>query len=168
MDDIIRCRKSWHRYPQIHQLWGREGKNCDSNNISAMAYLLQGFLRRVHRYPVYMPPDPSEPISSQLIFTPETFIDPFANSELARKRSKSQGVTSLRLPAQRSSIQVDPADTPIVFPKLTPEITSHETPVPVPTPAMSATHRARRASAAEKVLGQLRSRDMQKSGSALL
>lgn len=118
-----------------------------------------------------MPPDPSEPISSQLMYTSETFVDPFANSGLARKRSKGQAVASLRLSAQRSSIQVDPADSLIAFPTLTPELTPHgvvETPLPTSTPIMSATHRARRASAAEKVLEQLRSRDMQKSGSAML
>ena len=60
----------------------------------------------------------------------------------------------------------------IPFPSLTPDATPYgavESPLPSAQPtAISASHRARRASVAEKALEQLRSRDLQKSGSTAI
>jgi hypothetical protein len=115
-----------------------------------------------------MPPDPSQPICFQPIQLGNT-VDPFANSELARKRGKSQ-MASLLLSAYGRPPQPDKTNShaAVVSPTMAPEVTSHGTVDTSTSSAMSATHRARRASAAEKVLEQLRSRDMQKAVSTIL
>jgi len=97
-------------------------------------------------------------------------VDSFANSELARKRGRSHGMSGLRLSVYGQLPQHDAttSQATVASPIPAPVFISHgtvDTSVPPPTSsAMSATHRARRASAAEKVLEQLRSRDMQKPG----
>ncbi|KAF8969814.1 nitrogen permease regulator 2-domain-containing protein [Flammula alnicola] len=133
--------------------------------------VIKGFLRRVHRYPVYLPPDPSE-ISNAMTYPPESPVDPTLESALARKRGKSLSGTSLRpLPYGGAPVLEDPSmsqasgrlhNLPVAFPSLTPEATPYgvtETPLPSAQPPISASHRARRASAAEKVLEQIRNRE---------
>ncbi|KAF9526962.1 hypothetical protein CPB83DRAFT_856885 [Crepidotus variabilis] len=92
-----------------------------------------------------------------------------ANSELARKRGKNLSNANLRLSGYPLP-QMDQSQTGVAFPAPAPDsaYTLLDSPLPAMTPVMSATHRARRASAAEKVLEQLRSRDIQKSGSVAL
>jgi len=101
-------------------------------------------------------------------------IESFANSELARKRGSSHAVSGLRLSVYGQLPQHDAttSEATVAFPIPAPVFISHgivDTSVPPPASStMSATHRARRASAAEKVLEQLRSRDMQKSAPTVL
>ncbi|KAH9484115.1 Nitrogen permease regulator 2-like protein [Psilocybe cubensis] len=115
--------------------------------------VIKGFLRRVHRYPVYISPDPDEIGSNEHIYPLESPIEPITHSVLARKRGKSLSAAN--------------GQQPIIFPTPPADVTPHETDAP-PSSTISASHRARRASAAEKVLEQLRSRDMQKSGTNAL
>ncbi|PPQ77501.1 hypothetical protein CVT25_011298 [Psilocybe cyanescens] len=130
--------------------------------------VIKGFLRRVHRYPIYIPQDPTEIIPNQLMYPQESPMDPSANSVLARKRGKSLSAASLRAPpfGVTNSQDLSASRQPIAFPTLASEITSYE--ADAPPSAISASHRARRASAAEKVLEQLRSRDMQKTATNTL
>lgn len=157
----------------------------------------QGFLRRIHRYPV-LAPDPSFipfPSSPTSIATPNTTYDPI-NTSLARRRGKSLSGASLLFPyASTSPPAIDipsnhanhpqnhhhqpiPRGRPPPIPGLggspetptTPQALVDAAPFATITTAtaISATHRARRASAAEKVLEQLRSRDIQKSGAGIV
>jgi len=107
-------------------------------------------------------------------------MDPVSSSALARRRGKSLSGVNLppilfgsqpdRNSAQGASRTLSQGS--FAFPSETPEAldsTVLETPLPSVVPVtISATHRARRASAAEKVLEQLRSRDMQKSGTGAI
>ncbi|KAF8077854.1 NPR2-domain-containing protein [Lyophyllum atratum] len=154
--------------------------------------VIKGFLRRVHRYPVLLPPDPS-----QVLALPQDPQLPIT-SALSRKRadSLSNGVPLRFPPYTPSPPNADPTSAfftsqPSAFfrgrspstaavqsasPELnlsnhtTPQennhIMTHPSAATVTIAPISATHRARRASAAEKVLEQLRSRgDVQKSNS---
>lgn len=120
-----------------------------------------------------MPPDPSQPMSSQLQFASERVFDPIDNTEMVRKRNRSS-VASFRSSENGQPAQTDKATSQVnvIFPTLTPGLLSYEsieTPLPTPTPVTtSAKHRSRRASAAEKVLEQLRSRDVQRSSATTL
>ncbi|KAG5653846.1 hypothetical protein H0H81_010119 [Sphagnurus paluster] len=144
--------------------------------------VIKGFLRRVHRYPL-LPPDPTQ--------IPTNPLDPHLRSSttaFSRKRGDSfSGSTPLRFPPYTPSPpHSDPtfltSQTSALFrgrspsagniqsgsPDLTPQehghLTTHASAAAATTIVLSATHRARRASAAEKVLEQLRSRsDIQKS-----
>ncbi|KAG5647252.1 hypothetical protein DXG03_000787 [Asterophora parasitica] len=150
----------------------------------------RGFLRRVHRYPVLLPPDPS-----QVVTMPHDTQLPISTSTFPRKRGDSlSGAATLRFPPYTPSPpHADPtsnfftsqpsvllwgrsptsAPTQSVSPDIkqtTPQdhnhMLAHPSAAAVTTVPISATHRARRASAAEKVLEQLRSRsDIQKSTS---
>ncbi|KAF5381045.1 hypothetical protein D9615_004038 [Tricholomella constricta] len=153
--------------------------------------VIKGFLRRVHRYPILLPLDPSQaiamPLESQL---------PASTSSFPRRSDNLSGATPLRFPpytpspphadptsaffaSQPSALfrGRSPSSAPIqsVSPDLNhnnhtlqdhSHITTHPSAAAVTIIPISATHRARRASAAEKVLEQLRSRsDIQKSSS---
>ncbi|KAF8163494.1 nitrogen permease regulator 2-domain-containing protein [Crassisporium funariophilum] len=164
--------KSIYEWMDSHQV---ESLGVDVRRFTSFG-VIKGFLRRVHRYPVYLPPDPQEPIASQL-FYPNNGFDPMSESTLARKRGKSLSGASLRFPPYGAVAPDDlsvapgtgrlPGQTGLAFPALTPEATpfgASDFPLPSAGPTtISASHRARRASAAEKVLEQLRSRDIQKS-----
>lgn len=145
----------------------------------------QGFLRRVHRWPVLLPPDPSQPqpeVHPHSLPQPQL---PLIPSTFPRQRGESLSSMPPRFPPYNASppppdaaslLRPTPAtaahSSPDTAPSLptTPQDTAHAataltlTPAPAPAPAISATRRARRASAAEKVLEQLRSRDLHKSG----
>lgn len=132
--------------------------------------LIQGFLRRVHRWPILLPPDSSQ-LSSNA-FEPTT--------SGVRKRGQSLSGTPLRFPTAYTPSPPTPdisqhvlrgrspqsaAAVSSLSPDLAIPSTAHDVlPAPVPQPVISVIQRARRASAAEKVLEQLRSRDIQKGG----
>ena len=140
----------------------------------------QGFLRRVHRYPVYLPPDPLDPSNNHSQPPNVAGADQVLDSTLVSKRPRGLSEVSLRTPhhgtvpteeltASLGVVRQQSQQT-VPFPSLTPDATPHgvvESPLPSAQPTtISASHRARRASVAEKALEQLRSRDLQKSGSA--
>lgn len=127
--------------------------------------LLKGFLRRVHRWPVYLPPEPSQTeVNLEMIkpfdgdaskFVPKGDVGmsgpshqfPTFGASLTEKGLTQMGRPQLLFPDQANLDLA--ADSPSMS---------------TVSVAISATHRARRASAAEKVLEQLRSRDGIKSG----
>ena len=144
----------------------------------------QGFLRRVHRYPVYIPPN--QPFSYDPAYNgPLSAHELNSTSSLARKRARSfNNPAALRFPAFTSPLSPPPIST---APNLSRQL-SHPSSLAYggsssgggilsPVEALSNgssdpsagtgtgtnTHRARRVSAAEKVLEQLRNRDVQKS-----
>ena len=103
-----------------------------------------------------------------------------SNSTLVNKRARGLSETSLCIPQHGThaeelmtphGISRPQGQQAIPFPSLTLDATPHgavESPLPTAQPtATSASHRARRASVAEKALEQLRSRDLQKSGSTV-
>ncbi|GLB34858.1 putative nitrogen permease regulator 2 [Lyophyllum shimeji] len=153
--------------------------------------VIKGFLRRVHRYPVLLPPDPSQVLTLPpdpqlpsmsafprkrgnslsngvpLRFPPYTPSPPHADaasallagqpSALFRGRSSSTAGIQSGSPDRAQSNHTAPDNNYAM---------AHTSTAAVTITPISATHRARRASAAEKVLEQLRSRsDIQKSGS---
>ncbi|KXN92240.1 hypothetical protein AN958_08693 [Leucoagaricus sp. SymC.cos] len=148
--------------------------------------VIKGFLRRVHRWPVYLPPERSPPHKSQATAAFTSINATFdMNYQYARKRGHSLSNVPLRFPftaAQGSmSSETNPntmyrttrpqtaGASTVAFPS--PEQSVHgpsssdpshyaHTPLP-PTSAstISSARRARRASAAEKILEQLRNRD---------
>lgn len=139
----------------------------------------------MHRWPVLLPLDPSLPQPSSL---DSQFPTPGPSFPRKRGDSLSAGTplrfpiytpsppdpTSAYLPSallrgrspSTAAIQSVSPDTALM--PTTPydhnQNTSHPSAAVVTIAPISATHRARRASAAEKVLEQLRSRDLQKSG----
>lgn len=131
-------------------------------------------MRRIHRWPVYIPPDPSLHVNYQL-YNHFNTSDPSSNV-IARTRGQSLSATSVRHPHYNT-----PPDTNVSasnyrrtppngsnFPSHSPDQNgdgpTDSSLIPGLVTPMTATHRARRASAAEKILEQLRSRDMHKSG----
>ncbi|KAF9483818.1 NPR2-domain-containing protein [Pholiota conissans] len=129
--------------------------------------VIKGFLRRVHRYPVYITPDPSE-LANEPSYDTESANDPAPETTLARKRGKSLSSASLRVSPYNTQTSDEALphlhgrmnSQPVVFP--TGEAVSYsqiETAVANIQPAITASHRARRASAAEKVLEQIRNRE---------
>ncbi|RDB21496.1 Nitrogen permease regulator 2 [Hypsizygus marmoreus] len=174
----------WMDLYKVHQL------GIDARRFTSFG-VIKGFLRRVHRWPVLLPPDPSQaatlPLDSQAAATGTTF---------PRKRVNSFTTgTSLRFPtfthspplvesastylaSQPSALFRGRSPSTAAVQSPSPEVGEstptlaqdliHNGPHPVVSPVtvvpISATHRARRASAAEKVLEQLRSRDLQKTG----
>lgn len=143
---------------------------------------VQGFLRRVHRYPVYLPPDPLDSSNNHSQPPDIVGVDQPSNLTLAGKRARGLSEASLRAP-HHGTVPAEELMTPlglarqqsqqaVPFPSLTPDATPYgavESPLPSAQPAtISASHRARRASVAEKALEQLRSRDLQKSGSTAI
>ncbi|KAK7020519.1 nitrogen permease regulator 2-domain-containing protein [Favolaschia claudopus] len=130
--------------------------------------VIKGFLRRVHRWPVLVPTDPESP--------PSDPTDPWSITHRKRMNSLSG---SMPFGAYSSSPIPPPTDispsnllrgrtpqtTPVV-PSLNPESMVPPAPMSPRPPAVlnSILSRPRRASAAEKVLEQLRNRDIQKTG----
>ncbi|KAJ7125487.1 nitrogen permease regulator 2-domain-containing protein [Mycena crocata] len=132
--------------------------------------VIKGFLRRVHRWPVLLPPEPGTP----------PFDSSDTNALLMRKRVNSvsgqmhygpYSSTPVAPPIDISSSQNllrgrTPQNTPVV-PSLSPDFASPTPLSPRPTSVTASVAtpvRVRRASAAEKVLEQLRNRDIQKTG----
>ncbi|KAG6814500.1 hypothetical protein H0H92_000025 [Tricholoma furcatifolium] len=141
--------------------------------------VIKGFLRRVHRYPILLHPDPSQMATLS--------HDHHLQTAYARQRGESlSGGTVIRFPYTPSPPHGESNSSTTHFRGRTsstapgpgqngsPEVnhSNHSTPkeTNAPTTApISATHRARRASAAEKVLEQLRSRsDLQKPTTSLV
>ncbi|KAJ7774959.1 nitrogen permease regulator 2-domain-containing protein [Mycena metata] len=149
----------WMETYEIHEL------GIDVRRFTSFG-VIKGFLRRVHRWPVLLPSEPGSPLP-----------DP---SDIHRKRVNSLsgsmpfggGYTSSPIappidlsPTQNFLRGRTPQNTPII-PSLSPDFAS---PIPAsPRPGQANASpmpaRARRASAAEKVLEQLRNRDIQKTG----
>ncbi|KAF7323074.1 hypothetical protein HMN09_00087500 [Mycena chlorophos] len=119
--------------------------------------VVKGFLRRVHRWPILIgpqvpappPPNPPEPSSGRTRM----------NSLSSYVPSPITGSRDLAMLRGRT-----PQNTPII-PALSPDFVSPPSPATVVTTATP--NRPRRASAAEKILEQLRSRDIQKSGGSV-
>ncbi|KAF9014006.1 nitrogen permease regulator 2-domain-containing protein [Cyathus striatus] len=124
--------------------------------------VIKGFLRRIHRYPVYTPA-PSQFQGTLLSYNIATPHYDFTPASTARPRGKSLSGPSMHFPTYDSPSAVDGR------PSISPDLTSSDSPAPSAVIVnISATHRARRASAAEKILEQLRSRDIQKSGTSIV
>ncbi|KAF8892501.1 nitrogen permease regulator 2-domain-containing protein [Infundibulicybe gibba] len=137
--------------------------------------VIKGFLRRVHRWPILLPPDPSQS-TLQANVLPASFEQV---SSLARKRGKSLTGAPLGFPTYTPPlppIDIPPHQVPGLLrgrspqilptgPSVSPDLALNTPPTPQQDPRpTSSVLRARRTSAAEKVLEQLRSRDIQKSG----
>lgn len=124
-------------------------------------------MRRVHRWPVYLPPEPSQAvINSELLKS----FDGNA-SRFAGKGDVGMSGTPHQFPAfggpliDKGLTQMGRPLHPTLFPdQPNPDLAADSPLISTVSVAISATHRARRASAAEKVLEQLRSRDVLKSG----
>ncbi|PPQ63085.1 hypothetical protein CVT24_005940 [Panaeolus cyanescens] len=133
--------------------------------------VIKGFLRRVHRYPIYTPPEPSNTISGQLQLQAQHSINSSTISAQVRARGASLsdiGPTDL-VPGQLAA-RLNKQPSMIFQPAMVDAVQAQVPDSPLP-PALSnnsASQRARRASAAERVLEQLRSRDLQRSGSTTL
>ena len=131
---------------------------------------MQGFLRRVHRYPVYLPSQVKSlyPCISSFDRSGSSF-DPAISIDL-RKRAKSPPGTNIRFPVY-GTVPEDPSpsrpgQTGLFSIPLELVPGAMESPLTSAPPVIiSQTRRARRASAAEKVLEQLRGRDIQKNTS---
>ncbi|EAU88817.2 nitrogen permease regulator Npr2 [Coprinopsis cinerea okayama7 len=152
--------------------WMRE-YNVESLGIDVRRFItfgvIKGFLRRVHRYPMFV---------RQINHTPEPEPQPYSDpssSTLMRKRAQSlQGMPPYRAGGYDAPMTTDvfsghgfvPQQSAL-FQNTTGLASANPEgpPPPSATGMMSATSRARRASAAEKILEQLRNRDIQKSGS---
>lgn len=151
--------------------------------------VIKGFLRRVHRWPVYLPPSPPPPNKSQATAAITNVNASFdASNALSRKRGQSlSNVSSMRFPypgaqggipgdltANTQMYRITRPQTAgpssVNFPS--PEHSLHGTTSsgdtlhqisaqlpPASAANISSVHRARRASAAEKILEQLRNRD---------
>lgn len=123
--------------------------------------VIKGFLRRVHRYPVYLP--------SRL----ESFYPSIGSFDLSNvhKRTKSHSGANILFPVYGGIASEDPSATHAPFPGRPVPIEPvpfgvTESPLPsAPPVVISQSHRARRASAAERVLEQLRGRDIPKNTS---
>ncbi|KAF8201523.1 nitrogen permease regulator 2-domain-containing protein [Pholiota molesta] len=128
----------WMKDYEVEEL-GIDVRRFTSFGVIKSINRFLGFLRRVHRFPVYIPPDPSEP-ANDLTYDAESANGPSPETTLARKRGKSLSSASLPLLPQPSGRL---HSQPVVFPTLAPEASPY----------------ARRASAAEKVLEQIRNRE---------
>ncbi|KAJ6597008.1 nitrogen permease regulator 2-domain-containing protein [Mycena vulgaris] len=130
--------------------------------------VIKGFLRRVHRWPVLLPSDPEMP--------PFDAFDPNSVSHMRKRVNSLSG--SMHYGGYSSSPVAPPIDfspsqsllrgrtpqsTPVI-PALSPDLASSIPLSARPAPSAPTPVRARRASAAEKVLEQLRNRDIQKTG----
>ncbi|KAJ7285989.1 nitrogen permease regulator 2-domain-containing protein [Mycena rebaudengoi] len=133
--------------------------------------VIKGFLRRVHRWPVLLPPEPSTPVSDP--------VEP-NSAPLRRKRVNSLSgslhygaygspvAPPLELSPSQSLLRGRTPQTVPAIPSLSPDLASPTPPSPRTTPSISSIipTRARRSSVAEKALEQLRNRDMQKTGAS--
>ncbi|KAG5730919.1 Nitrogen permease regulator 2 like protein [Termitomyces sp. T112] len=160
----------WMNEHNVHQL------GIDVRRFTSFG-VIKGFLRRVHRYPVLLPPDPSQ-VASVAVFprprgnsisggppvryspyTPSPpHTDPTSPAYLTTQPTAFFRVRSpSAIPGQNGSPEVDHSAAKGQKPSA-----GHPSPAIAVVP-ISATNRARRASAAEKVLEQLRNRsDLQK------
>ncbi|KAJ6547683.1 nitrogen permease regulator 2-domain-containing protein [Mycena capillaripes] len=151
----------WMETYDIHEL------GIDVRRFTSFG-VIKGFLRRVHRWPVLLP--------SELDSPPSDLVDPTSVSNRRRVNSLSGSMqfggyssSPIAPPIDLSSSQNllrgrTPQTTPVI-PSLSPASMASAIPLsPRPTPATTSAPRARRASAAEKVLEQLRNRDIQKTG----
>lgn len=151
--------------------------------------VIKGFLRRVHRWPVYLPPEPYQPRKSAATAALTSINASYELSNtIPRKRGHSLSNVPLRFPfTSQPPLTGDPTTTntqiyrttrpktagasSVAFPSpeqsqqpgITPSIDNpHPSSAMIPpqtTTSMSSAHRARRASAAEKILEHLRNRD---------
>ncbi|KAF9052936.1 nitrogen permease regulator 2-domain-containing protein [Panaeolus papilionaceus] len=135
--------------------------------------VIKGFLRRVHRYPIYTPPDSSNTISDQLQLQAQNPMDSAAAAAHAHVRARGASLSEIGptdiIPIQLSA-RLNKQPSMIFQPAMldTMQLKVPESPLPPALSNNSASQRARRASAAERVLEQLRSRDLQRSGSTTL
>ncbi|KAG6868718.1 hypothetical protein C0993_011656 [Termitomyces sp. T159_Od127] len=158
----------WMNEHNVHQL------GIDVRRFTSFG-VIKGFLRRVHRYPVLLSPDPSQVASVATAFprprgnslsgrpsvrypqyTPSPpNADPTSPAYLtSQPPAFFRGRSPSDIPGQNGSPEVDQKGQNLSA--------MHPPPAP-PVVSISATTRARRASAAEKVLEQLRNRtDLQK------
>ncbi|KAF9454676.1 NPR2-domain-containing protein [Macrolepiota fuliginosa MF-IS2] len=159
--------------------------------------VIKGFLRRVHRWPVYLAPEPSSQPHKSAAATALANIN--ASFELPntfpRKRGHSLSNVSLRFPfTSQPPLTGDPTTinatqiyrttrpqtagaSTVTFPNPehaqyggistdAPSATITQQLPPQTTTALSSAHRARRASAAEKILEHLRNRDKSAAAAA--
>ncbi|KAJ7449926.1 nitrogen permease regulator 2-domain-containing protein [Mycena latifolia] len=133
--------------------------------------VIKGFLRRVHRWPVLLPSNsdtpPLDPSDPSAISHMRKRVNSLSGSMHFGGYSSSPVAPPMNLSPSQSLLRGrTPQNTPVV-PALSPDIASPNPPSPLPTAVTGSTlipARARRASAAEKVLEQLRNRDIQKTG----
>ncbi|KAF4615412.1 hypothetical protein D9613_002714 [Agrocybe pediades] len=130
--------------------------------------VIKGFLRRVHRYPVYIASDSADTMPTQAQL-PENGAE-IINENLGRRRGQSLSYPNLRsaphttVSMQEYSLAQSNVQNgkPVSFPTLGVD-KENDTLHAMHSATTSATNRTRRTSAAEQVLEQLQSRDMQKS-----
>ncbi|PFH54185.1 hypothetical protein AMATHDRAFT_135417 [Amanita thiersii Skay4041] len=147
-------RKPMPDWPQLLHLYSRLRSGTtvfewmQAHNVSKLGIdvrrfvsfgVIKGFLRRVHRWPVLLTPE-----LPKAIVVPEVQVDPQGlitteGIDHQRKRDSTQPVSGAPGPS---------------------ELTSHPSATNI---TISATQRARRASAAERVLEQLRNKDIQRT-----
>ncbi|KIJ69264.1 hypothetical protein HYDPIDRAFT_24114 [Hydnomerulius pinastri MD-312] len=114
--------------------------------------VIKGFLRRVHRYPVLLPPEPPSP-SNRRRRQSFSASSPYPNPPQQQSPPLNTTEASRRLRGH-------PPDTSVVAPVSTEAVLSSPT-----READTSTGLQRRTSAAEKVLEQLRFKTLQRSGS---
>ncbi|TFK42397.1 nitrogen permease regulator 2-domain-containing protein [Crucibulum laeve] len=163
--------KMVHEWMEEHDV---EQLGIDPRRFASFG-VIKGFLRRVHRFPVYLPPDTGQTTPNHHM-TPSFSTFDASASTLARKRGKSLSGTPLRFPAYSPSdgMPLDGSATfrgrtsSLIGPALSPDLAAvglSDSPLSSTAAVnISATHRPRKMSAAEKILEQLRSRDIQKFG----
>ncbi|KAJ7343366.1 nitrogen permease regulator 2-domain-containing protein [Mycena albidolilacea] len=152
----------WMETYEIHEL-GIDVRRFVSFGV------IKGFLRRVHRWPVLLPIESDSPPSDP---------DPTSVSHRKRMNSLSGSVPFGGYSSSPTAAPIDlspsqnflrgrtPQTTPVV-PSLSPDSVASPvltSPRPAAAAFPSIPGRARRASAAEKVLEQLRNREVQKTG----
>ncbi|KAJ7685309.1 nitrogen permease regulator 2-domain-containing protein [Mycena polygramma] len=148
----------WMETYEIHEL------GIDVRRFTSFG-VIKGFLRRVHRWPVLLPVVPDSSRS-----------DPVDMASISNRRRMNSLSGSMQFGGYSSSPVTPPIDpsasqnllrgrtpqtTPVV-PSLSPDSVAIS--LSRPTPPTTTAPRVRRASAAEKVLEQLRNRDIQKTG----
>ncbi|KAJ7632734.1 nitrogen permease regulator 2-domain-containing protein [Roridomyces roridus] len=143
----------WMVKHEIHEL------GIDVRRFTSFG-VIKGFLRRVHRWPVLLPSEPGTPVNEPK----RTRV----NSLSGWAYSPSPVVLPVDLSPSQILLRGRAPQTAPVVPSLSPDLASPPMPLsPRPTPATvsaATPGRTRRASAAEKVLEQLRNRDIQKTG----
>ncbi|KAF9246297.1 nitrogen permease regulator 2-domain-containing protein [Melanogaster broomeanus] len=165
---VTKPGKSIPDWPKLLHLYSRlkpgktvfewmESHDVDELGIDVRRFtsfgVIKGFLRRVHRYPVLIPPEPTSPSN--------------------RRRRQSFSASPAQLSSQHPSPPMNSAETLSRFRGRLPDTSPA---VPVSTEAVlssstgegnSTTGVQRRTSAAEKVLEQLRFKTLNRSGSNL-
>ncbi|KAJ7509990.1 nitrogen permease regulator 2-domain-containing protein [Mycena galericulata] len=153
----------WMETYEIHDL------GIDVRRFTSFG-VIKGFLRRVHRWPVLLPPEsdaPLDPSGLNLVSLRRKRVNSLSGSMQFGGYSSSPVAPPIDLsPSQTLLRGRTPQTTPVV-PSLSPDLASPITLSLRPTPATASAPtptRVRRASAAEKILEQLRNRDIQKTG----